>query len=74
MVLYPLIKNYLSCFWNNLYRRGHNCRITVPAGSGEFMNSFSNRVVNIWNMVPFSPMNLNLYLWPGCFYPRAKQF
>ena len=55
--LISLDKNLFFSFSNNLYTRGHNFRLTLPIGSCKFMNSFSNRVVNIWNLLPYETVN-----------------
>ena len=55
--LISLDKNLFFSLSNNLYTRGHNCRITVPIGSCKFKNSFSNRVVSIWNLLPYDTVN-----------------
>ena len=55
--LISLEKKLFFSFSNNLYTRGHNYKIIVPVGSCKFLNSFSNRVVNIWNLLPYETVN-----------------
>ena len=55
--LISLDKNLFFSFSNNLYTRGYNCKITAPVGSRKFMNNLSNRVVNIWYLLPYETVN-----------------
>ena len=57
MVLYLLIKIYFSVFLIICIPEVTIAEITVPVGSCKFMNSFSNRVVNIWNLLQYETVN-----------------
>jgi hypothetical protein len=52
-----LDKHLFFKFSNNLITRGHNCRLSLPIGSSRFLNIFSNRVISIWNLLPFETVN-----------------
>ena len=52
-----LDKHLFFKFSTNLITRGHNCRLSLLIRSSRFLNNFSNRVINIWNLLPFETVN-----------------
>ena len=76
--LISLDKNLFFSFSNNLYTRGHNCKITVPVGSCKFMNNFSKELlifgtVNAASLASFSS-RLNNFNLSGHMVGRALEW
>jgi len=45
---------------NDMYTRGHNFKICKPPCKSDlFSNSFANRVINCWNLLPSTVVNMN---------------
>ena len=69
--LVSLDKQVFFKFSNNLFTRGHNCRLILPVGSCRYLNSFSNRVIKIWNLLPYETVNATSL---GSFSARLNNF
>ena len=52
-----LDKHLFFQFSTNLITRGHNCRLSLPIESSRFLNIYSNKVISIWNLLPFETVN-----------------
>ena len=69
--LVSLDKQVFFKFSNNLFTRGHNCRLILPVGTCRYLNSFSNRVIKIWNLLPYETVNATSL---GSFSARLNNF